>query len=187
MDYYIEMKNIGKMLEDRGLVASSHSGNLSIRVDESMYIKRTGAMLGALTEKDIIKVDLNNLEDPGYKYASVESKGHRAIYLNTDSMAVIHAHTTFAIVESLIEKEIVPVDIEGKLYLDKVPVIEVKDAVGSVELAERLGEVMQEYPAAIVKGHGTFAHGSNLIEAFKWITIVESISKIKYYFEHAHK
>lgn len=187
MSYYIDMKKIGKMLEDRGLVASSHSGNVSVRIENDMYIKKTGAMLGALEQEDIVKVDLNNIEDPGYKYASVEAKGHRAIYLNTDSMAVIHAHTTFAIVESLREEEIIPIDVEGKLYMEKIPVINVKEAVGSVELAERLGEVMQEYPAAIVKGHGTFAHGRNLIEAFKWITIVESISKIKYYYELANK
>jgi ribulose-5-phosphate 4-epimerase/fuculose-1-phosphate aldolase len=55
MNYYLEMKNIGKMLEERGLVASSHSGNLSVRIDGSMYIKKTGAMLGALTEEDKIK------------------------------------------------------------------------------------------------------------------------------------
>ncbi|MEM0151061.1 MAG: class II aldolase/adducin family protein, partial [Thermoplasmata archaeon] len=58
--------------------------------------------------------------------------------------------------------------------------------VASMEIAEKLGEVLRDNMVAVVSGHGTFARGENLEEALKYLTLCESISHISYLF-HLYK
>ncbi|MCL2389244.1 MAG: class II aldolase/adducin family protein, partial [Elusimicrobia bacterium] len=110
----------GKLLYEQGL-NHSHSGNLSIRAGDKIFIKKRGAMLGHLKQSDIVKVNLrdNKLDSE----ASVEVNVHRAIYLGCPEVsAVAHAHTIYATALSFKLKEIIPADSEGKLYLPHIPV-----------------------------------------------------------------
>ncbi len=175
-----EIIKYGKIIYEMGLTESSHSGNISIREDDKVYIKKHGTMLGHLTEDDIVEISLKN--EKNYDIASSEVYSHVEIYKNTDSNAIIHAHTIYAVVLSISENidKIVPIDEEGKYYLDYIPIVEVKNPVASKELAEALGKIMKNHNMAVVKGHGTFARGRNLSEALKNLTLVESISKIIY-------
>jgi len=182
-DILEEMKKYGRFLEERGLNLSSHSGNMSIRRGDRLYIKRRGAMMGDLKKEDIVETGVEE-DDSGVIIASTEVGVHRAIYKNTSSLAVVHAHTPYALSLSLVRDEIVPIDDEGKYHLKKVPVLDVEESIGSDEVEKRLPPILQDYPAAIVKGHGTFARGENLEEAYNWITVVESICKIIYLVEN---
>ncbi len=182
-DIFKEMKKYGDFLERRGLNLSSHSGNMSVRRGNRIYIKRRGAMMGDLAEEDVVETGVEE-DDSGVIIASTEIGVHRAIYKETSALAVIHAHTPYAISLSLVRDEIVPIDDEGQYHLKKVPVVDVEDSIGSDEVEERLPPVLQDYNAAILKGHGTFAHGKNLEEAFNWITVVESICKVIYMVEN---
>ncbi|MBS3782424.1 MAG: aldolase [Candidatus Thermoplasmatota archaeon] len=182
-DILKEMQKYGKFLEERGLNLSSHSGNMSIRRGDRLFIKRRGAMMGDLKQEDVVETGIDE-DDSGVIIASTEVGVHREIYKETSSLAVVHAHTPYAISLSLIKDEIVPIDDEGRYHLKKVPVLDVKESIGSDEVEKRLPPILQDYPAAIVKGHGTFAHGENLEEAYNWITVVESICKIIYIVEN---
>jgi len=182
-DILEEMQKYGRFLEERGLNLSSHSGNISIRRGDQLYIKRRGAMMGDLKEEDVVKTGIEE-DDSGVIIASTEVGVHRAIYKNTSSLAVVHAHTPYALSLSLVRDEIVPIDDEGKYHLKKVPVLDVEESIGSDEVEKRLPPILQDYPAAIVKRHGTFARGENLEEAYNWITVVESICKIIYLVEN---
>lgn len=184
MDIVDEIIETGKRLMQFGMVESSHSGNISARVGEKFYIKKHGKMLGYLTRDDIVELSLNDEE--GYSVASVEVYAHRNIYLETNAGAIIHAHTPYAIVMSMLEDKIEPVDEEGRFYLDYIPVIVAERAVASMEIAEKLGKVMKENRVAVIRGHGTFAIGENLEEALKYLTICESVSHISYLF-HLYK
>ena len=178
-----EMQHFGRMLEQRGLNLSSHSGNMSVRRGDRMYIKRRGAMMGYLLEQDVIETGIDR-DDSGVIIASTEVGVHRAIYMETSALAVVHAHTPYAIALSLVRDEIVPVDDEGRYHLKKVPVIDVAESIGSKEVEQQLPPVLQRHNTAIVKGHGTFAHGENLEEAYNWVTVVESICHIIYLVEN---
>lgn len=178
-DIFKEMKKYGQFLEQRGLNLSSHSGNMSVRRGDDIYIKRRGAMMGDLEERDVVKTGVKK-DDSGVMIASTEVGVHRAIYQQTSALAIVHAHTPYAISLSLIKDEIVPIDDEGKYHLKKVPVIDVEDSIGSEEVEKKMSKVLKNYEAAIIKGHGTFARGDNLEEAYNWITVVESICKIIY-------
>ncbi|MFO8132736.1 MAG: aldolase [Thermoplasmatota archaeon] len=177
-----EMQRYGAMLEQRGLNLSSHSGNMSVRRGDRMYIKRRGAMMGYLRERDVVETGVA-ADDSGVVIASTEVGVHRAIYQGTEALAVVHAHTPYAIALSLVRGDIVPVDDEGRYHLKKVPVLDVANSIGSAEVEQRLPELLQRHNAAILKGHGTFAHGENLEEAYNWITVVESICHLIYLVE----
>ncbi|MFP3871298.1 MAG: aldolase [Candidatus Natronoplasma sp.] len=182
-DILEEMRKYGKFLENRGLNLSSHSGNISVRRGNRIYIKRRGAMMGDLKEQDVVETGVEE-DDSGVIIASTEVGVHRAIYQNTSALAVVHAHTPYAISLSLVRDEIVPIDDEGQYHLKKVPVLDVEDSIGSDEVERKLPDILQDYNAAVVKGHGTFAHGENLEEAYNWITVVESICKVIYLVEN---
>lgn len=177
-----DMQRFGRMLEQRGLNLSSHSGNMSVRRGGRMFIKRRGAMMGDLREQDVVETGVD-ADDSGVIIASTEVGVHRAIYQETSALAIVHAHTPYAIALSLMRDDIVPIDDEGRYHLKKVPVLDVAESIGSPEVERRLPSLLQRHNAAILKGHGTFAHGENLEEAYNWVTVVESICHIIYVVE----
>ena len=52
---------------------------------------------------------------------------------------------------------------------------------GTAELGENLGLVLSKVDGAIVQGHGTFAVGGTLEEAYVATTRMEHSCKVKYY------
>lgn len=158
-------------------VNTSHSGNISVRAGDRIFITRRGSMLASLTEGDIIETGLHS-DDSHIILASTEIKIHRAIYLQTSALAIVHAHPPFAVALSLVEDEIVPPDAEGVYYFKSIPVIGAGLTVGSDEVAEKLPPLLQNYKAAIVRGHGSFAVGQMLEEAYQWTSSLEASCKI---------
>lgn len=145
---------------------NSHSGNLSVRVGDNVIITRRGAMLAEITSQDLIAVGLEH-DDSGIALASTEVNVHRSIYESTSALAIVHTHPRSAITLSLEGKDIVPVDVEGRYYFKRVPVLEVAQAIGSKELEKELPELLKDFPIVIIKGHGAFAIGGNLEEGLQ--------------------
>ena len=173
-----DMILFGKILYEQGL-NHSHSGNISIRDGNEILIKKHGAMLGYLTKKDIVRINLNdNKKD---KLASLEAKVHRAIYLkNPKIKAIVHGHTIYATVLSLNHKIIKPIDSECQFYLPQIPVLSCDETIGSDEVARKIPELISKYKCAIIKGHGAFAVGETLEQASMYLSVIESASKILY-------
>jgi len=160
-------------------VNSSHSGNMSVRAGDRIFITRRGSMLANLREGDIIETGLRE-DDSHITLASTEIKIHRAIYLQTSALAIVHAHPPFAIALSMDSDEIVPLDTEGVYYFKTIPVIGAGLTVGSDEVAEKLPPLLQNYKAAMLRGHGSFAVGQMLEEAFQWTSSLEASCKTLY-------
>ena len=171
-----QFQEIGRDLYVAGVV-SSHGGNLSMRFGDRLVIKRRGAMLGRLKEGDLIETGLEKA-DSGVLLASTELVVHRAIYRATPALAIAHAHPRTAIALSLSRDEIVPIDNEGSYLLHKVPVVAAEFASGSAEMVERLPAALQEYKIAMLRGHGCFAIGQTLDEAFQWVSCLEESCQI---------
>lgn len=169
-------QQVGRDLFAAGL-NNSHSGNLSVRLGDRLLITRRGAMLGRLEEGDLVETCLEG-EDANTPLASTEIGVHRAVYLKTGALAVVHAHPPHAVALSLLEKEIVPVDAEGLHYLPRVPVLSPRQAIASRELEESLPGVIREYRAVLVSGHGSFAAGETLEEAYKWTASLQHSCRI---------
>ena len=176
---YKQFKIVGKILTDHRY-NTSHSGNISMRAGGKFLIKRRGAMLGFLEPEDIIETDLYEA-DSGIMLSSSETDVHRQIYLNTDAMAVIHAHNPFCVILSLIEDEITCLDAEGIYMYRKIPVIEVENPAGPTDAAREVPKVLKNYPVVVVRAHGVFAKGNTLYDALQNITGSEQSAMFRYY------
>ena len=145
-------------------LVSSHGGNISVRFGDRIIIKRRGAMLGRLKPHDLIETGLEK-NDSGVALASTELIVHRAIYKATPALAVVHAHPRVAIALSLSRDEIVPIDNEGSYLLKKV----------------------QSYKIVFLRGHGSFATGQTLDEAFQWTDALEEACDIILHAKHLNE
>ncbi len=175
------MAKFGKKLVDSGLV-ESHFGNISIRTGTIMLITRSGFALDEIDENSVVEVDINKPSSFDM-IASSEAVVHREIYRNTSGLAIIHAHSPFAAIESLLAGEdlIIPLDSEGEYFLHEIPLV--RGGSGTRELARNTSDALRDRKGAIVKGHGTFAVGKVLEEAYVVATQIEHSCKIKYYYE----
>lgn len=176
---YLKFKKIGEKLFLRGF-NSSHSGNISVRQNDSIFITATGSGLDELTEKDIVQVGLHSNEERDKK-ASMELLVHRAIYhANSEIKAVVHAHTPYAVVVADGNDAIIPYEQEGAYYFKQIPVMHVKNAIASPEVAANIGQYVKNSNLVIVAKHGIFAWGVTLEKAYQFLTVAESTCRINY-------
>ena len=172
-------QQVGKDLFLAGL-NNSHSGNISVRSGDKMLITRTGAMLHHITESNLIETSIFK-EDENISKASREYPVHKAIYASTNAQAIVHAHSPYLIAQTFDCDKFTPIDAEGNLYFpDGVPVITAKQAIASSEVGEQAAELLKRFPAVIVRGHGIFAIGQSLEEAYKYVCSLEHSAKIKF-------
>lgn len=176
---YEQFREIGEDLYTQSMI-SSHGGNLSIRLGDCVIIKRRGAQLGRLKPHDLIETGLVK-NDSGVALASTELLAHRTIYKLTPALAVVHCHPRTAIAFSLSRNEIVPIDNEASYLLKKVPVITEEFPSGTLEMARKLAEALQAYKIVMLRGHGSFAIGQTLDEAFHWASTLEESCQIALY------
>lgn len=173
---YEEFRDIGRDILVTGLT-SSHGGNMSVRVGNKIIIKRRGAQFGQLKPEDFVTTSLYG-KDSGITRASTELIVHRAIYQNTSALAIVHSHPRTAIVLSLSRDEIIPIDNEGSYLLRKIPVVSVEYASGSQEMADTVSEALRGYKIIMQRGHGCFATGQTLEEAYHWVSALEEACDI---------
>ncbi|MFH1663020.1 MAG: aldolase [Chloroflexota bacterium] len=166
-----QFQSVGCELSNRGLV-SSHSGNLSIRLGENVIITRRGSQLGCLEENDLIEtgVSKNTRATP---LASIELPVHRAIYQHTAAQAIVHAHPPHAIALSLTEDEIILTN-EWLPVIGKVPVLGWNMEKRPGYLADIIAEALNEHHIVMVHGHGSFAIGQLLDEAYSLTSALEA-------------
>ena len=74
--------------------------------------------------------------------------------------------------------EIVPIDSEGSYLLHKVPVVATELTAGSKEVAALLPRWLEEYDLVMLRGHGPFAIGHLLEEAYQLTSVFEKTCKI---------
>ncbi len=172
-----ELVRVGRIIFESGLT-DTHGGNISMKVDNYILIKKSGKMLGYLEPADIVVTTLEENPDLDSE-ASIELKVHRAIYKALPEVkGIVHAHSPYTVACSLLYDEIVPLDSEGRLLLGKIPVLSAKKVVSSDEVAEKLPELLKKSPVAVVKSHGPFAVGKTLEEALKYLSALENSCKI---------
>lgn len=171
-----QFRDIGRDIFVAGLI-TSHGGNMSVRLGDRIVITRRGSMLGRLGPEDLIETGLER-DDAMVTLASTELLVHRAIYRATSALAIVHTHPIHATALSLVEDAIVPVDSEGSYLLHRVPVVAAAQTVGSQEVAEILPPVLRDHKIAVLRGHGAFAIGEVLEEAYMVSSTLEASARI---------
>ena len=152
----------------------SHSGNISARDGESFWVTPTGACADTLIPDDLIPCPIRGRLSLG---ASGDANLHQAVYQhNPDAQAMIHSHCPHAVALTLSGEDFVPADFEGQLYFPEVRVISVAYDVYFEQAAGLVAEALADASAAplcIVRGHGVYAWGRSLNEAYKWTCSLE--------------
>jgi len=172
-----EIARFGRKVVAVGLT-SSRFGNISQRQGEKIHITCTGSMLDELDQSLIVEVERRGPCELD-RQASSETCVHRSIYQSTPARAVIHTHSPFAVALSLLEREAVePLDSEGIIFLGAMPIVE--GHFGSEDLAAAVSSAMQSHKACIARGHGVFAAGSSLSDAFTFACMAEHSAKVRY-------
>jgi L-fuculose-phosphate aldolase len=173
---WMEIARFGKKLVDQGLTGSRF-GNISMLTEDGIMITRTGSMLDEIDEGQVILVERDR-ECAWDRIASCETPVHRAIYCRTNAGAVIHTHSPYAVALSLLEDVVIPIDSEGIAFLGKMPVVD--GSFGSEELASAVSNALMDHRACIARGHGVFARGRDLRDAYITASMAEHSSKIRY-------
>jgi len=171
-----DFERIGKRLFSEHLVGAGF-GNLSVRKgDEGFFIKGTGSYLDAPGEPVFVPM-LGNAPIE----ASSEYRVHRAVYQKGHHAAIVHAHPPYAVAVSLVLDKIIPLDSEGEMFCPMIPVVQGRP--GTDELAERVAQGLKFAPVVIAQGHGTFAAGKSLDEAYIFTSLAEHSCRVLILFE----
>jgi L-fuculose-phosphate aldolase len=172
-----DISRFGKKLVLSGLT-SSRFGNISLLSEGRIFITTTGSMLDELDPEMVVMVDLSGPCDLD-RIASSETCVHRAIYQRTENLAIIHTHSPYAVALSLLEREAVePIDSEGRIFLGRMPIIE--GSFGTDELAMNASAALLNNKACIARGHGVFAAGNSLCDAYTAACMAEHSAQVRY-------
>lgn len=161
---------VGRMLFQSRLVDGA-SGNLSFRAGDKILITKSGTNLNSLNVDSFVDIEDVN--------ASRDRLVHKKIYEKTRYNAVIHCHGVFNVVLSLKKSKIIPLDLEGKLFLGELNVV--CDEFGSIEYAESIAREVEARGVAIAKAHGIYSAGRDLTEAFNKACYAEHSCEVLYY------
>jgi L-fuculose-phosphate aldolase len=168
--YDKDFKRIGKRLLVEGLVGGN-LGNMSMRADGGFFITHTGCYLDEPGHP--IFVPQEGLAPPD---ASSEYRVHREVYRKTRHLAIVHAHPAHAVAASLVYDEIIPNDTVGELRCPVIPVV--RGQPGSDEIARTVSKTLCISRLVLVHGHGSFAAGKSLDEAYILTSFAEQSCQI---------
>lgn len=169
---------IGKRLYQAGL-ATGTEGNISVRLaDGSILITASGANKGNLSEREIIRVDLDGKKTLGTGKPSTETAMHLVCYRERpDVKAIIHAHPPYCVALTLAGIELnQPFMPESVVVLGKVPT------------APYARPSTQQVPASIMpfipltdlillERHGSLTMGADLEQAYFKLQILENTAR----------
>ncbi len=173
MELTAEFSRIGKRLTTEHLVGGNF-GNMSVLTPEGYFITHTGSYLDA-DPAELVLMSRNGRATPG---ASSEWRVHTAVYNSTEHQAIVHAHPQYAVALSLLMDTIHTIDSEGKMLAPEIEVVE--GPCGSSQLAEAVADGLATSQVVIARGHGTFAAGKNLDEAYLYTSLAEHCCKVLY-------
>ncbi len=176
-----EIIEIGKRLYDKNLTYGT-SGNISVKVNNTVLITASGTSLADLVPDDIVLIDLDGKSIDANKKASSEKMLHLDIYnKREDISAIVHCHppavSTFAVANIDLDK---PNMAENILYFGKIPVA--KYAMpSSEELVKNTAKYFEQYDVVLMANHGIIAGDKNIRHAFYKVETAEVYAKVCLY------
>lgn len=170
-----ELTRTYRLLRWHGL-NDSHSGNASVRVGERVWMTPSGANGDTLRAEFLVDCPAAGPPAPG---ATRDAALHLAVYAACrEAAAVLHCHAPHAIALTLDGGDFEPVDLEGQYYFPTVSVVDVPFAHWFEESPRPVGEALARHPVCIARGHGVYARGGDIEEAYKWCTSLEGCARI---------
>ncbi|MPY53947.1 class II aldolase/adducin family protein [Streptomyces acidicola] len=147
-----------------GLVVGT-SGNVSVRVGDTVLVTPTGVPYDCLTPDDVVGVDLDGRQVLGSLRPTSELPMHLAVYGATGARAVVHTHAVHATAVSTLVREL-PLIHYMSAALGGVVRVAPYATYGTQELAENMLRALEGRTACLLQNHGTLTYGSTLSEAY---------------------
>jgi len=170
---------IGALCYQKGYIVGA-DGNLSARMrDGSVLVTPAGAMKGFLEPHHLAHVDLEGRVLDGGPRASTEVAIHLVSYRErADVEAVVHTHPPHAVALSIAGVDMqLPVIPEVIVTIGGTPTTAYATP-GTEELPDSIRAIVRCSDTLIMKNHGAVTLGSNLMDAFKKLDMVEHTAKI---------
>ncbi len=176
----VEVVNAAKAIFSKGLVEAGE-GNVSIRHGnrDEFFITPSFNQYVDLKSEDVVHMNFDGEALSSGKLPSTEAKMHTAIYKARDKVnGVIHTHSTYATILSVLRKGI-PIIMEEQLVF----------LGGSIDIGsygeahtEDLGKValdaLSYKNGALLANHGSIVCGRSIDHAVKFAELVEKLAKI---------
>lgn len=168
----------GRRLAARGLVCGS-VGNLSVREGGRVLVTPTRVPYEAMTEGDVVTVDLDGERIAGRHAPSRELALHLAVYrARPDVGAVVHAHGPHAVAWSFVGAPLSPAIEEAEYYgIGPVRVAAAAPA-GSQKLGAAAVAALGDSAAVLLARHGAVSVARDLERALVLADVVEHHAQI---------
>ena len=147
-----------------GLVVGT-SGNVSVRVGDTVLVTPTGVPYDRLTPEEVTGVDLSGRQVLGTLRPTSELPMHLAIHGTTDARAVVHTHAVHATAVSTLVDELPLIHYMSAALGGPVRVAPYA-TYGTPELAENMLRALTGRSGCLLQNHGTITYGSTLSEAY---------------------
>jgi L-fuculose-phosphate aldolase len=174
-----ELLDVCHRLHTAGMVAAN-DGNVSARCEDGHLLTSvTNVSKGAMTARQVVKVDLQGKPLEEGKKPSSELPMHLAIYRDRpDVKAVVHAHpvyaTGFAAAGLALDQCILP---EIVMTLGSVPLADY-GTPSTEEVPEAVSRWIGQADAVLLSNHGAVTVGASLLEAYYKMERIEHYAKI---------
>jgi len=169
-----------------GLV-DSYFGNVSYRLDDTIYISQTGSSLDELAGC-IDPCPIDGSSCAGVT-ASSELVAHTEIFLRTKNLAILHGHPRFSVILSMDcelsdcpNRDRCHIKCSHERFIQDIPIVPGEVGTGPTGLCHTLPPAILENRGVIVWGHGLFTVAENdFNQAFKRLLDIENMCKDEYF------
>ncbi|MEU3982622.1 class II aldolase/adducin family protein [Streptomyces sp. NPDC026672] len=161
---WTELVGTARRTVREGLVVGT-SGNVSVRVGDTVLVTPSGVPYDELGPDDLTGVDPDGRQVLGTLVPTSELPMHLAVYRTTDARAVVHTHAVHATAVSTLVSELPLVHYMAAALGGPVRVAPYA-TYGTPELAENMLRALRDRTACLLQNHGTLAHGATLAQAY---------------------
>jgi L-fuculose-phosphate aldolase len=168
-----------RRLYKQGLTTTS-GGNVSMRItDEFIAITPSATDKGRMRWKEIGIMTLSGENLTPELKPSIEFEMHLSIYRKERKVkAIVHAHPVFASTFTAMRSKI-NTNLTAEAYaILGDPLVVPYALMGTVELAALVAENIGHSDILLLENHGILTSGSNLLQAFDKIEVLENAAKM---------
>lgn len=174
-----ELCQAAKNMYTSGLVAGTW-GNLSARIDaDYMVVTPSGMKYDTLNPDDMVVMNMHDYSYRGSLKPSIEYFMHARLLLdNPGQNAVVHTHSTYALMLATARKPIPPVcDDQVQILGGDIRVADYS-LPGTPEMAETVVKTMRGRSGALIPNHGAVTIGRTLEEALLASVVLEKTAQV---------
>ena len=167
-------------LYEKGLTTTS-GGNISLRVSDDLILLTPSATdKGRMRADQIAEIGMDGTNHTPHLKPSGETSMHLEIYKHRpDVLAIVHAHPPFASVFTVVDKKLNVRLIAESYAIIGEPVVAPYSLTGTQELANSVAaSLARPTVCVLMKNHGVLTVGTDLLQAFDRIEVLENAAKI---------